>query len=336
MMSDLQHLKTFLRLQTNDVSTDSYLSSLIPIATGIIQKFCKQTLETAVFTDYRDGQLAFDIALAQKYVRPFLITGNLTQNSTTISNVSSTSGLVVGAPLVAKTTTQLPANVLPNNTVISAIPNSNTITMSQAALVSATAQSIVAGFAAWYDPLGRGGFGPGIGGGGPYGASTMLLLGSTIELVIDQNDGSSKCGCVRRTGFPGLGGGGGFGGWGYGGYGYGFGGSRGGLTARLPPDWGNTRSQELKVVYQAGVGIGAPAGGNLPSDGTQIPTDLTYCCNAICGWIRGITPQSVPIETNSIADQISHQLSHKTQGEPSEVGTVRNLLLYWRDLPMGR
>src|SRR5262245_4437094 len=328
MLCDLPTLKTYLRIASSDMSQDALLNGLLPVADGIVKRFCKRDLETAYYTnqnaEYRDGNGYRDLWLYQRpvVVSPPGVTGNLTAGSPVITGLSlnAQAYLSVGQPV--QTTGTAPQGALgafPAGATISSVDSASAVTCSAAATKGGQAVPLVFGIRVYLNPAGFGG--DGVGGFGSTAVTSMeLFLGINYALKRDTDGGNSKAALITRLG-------GGFIGstisgawptdW-----------PSGFLSARLGPYWPRG-IQNVKIEYAAGLGVGAIPGGSLPP-GTTIPFELTLAVAKVVSFMRVIAPAGVPVDAEATGRQALMALSGKGELDP-EIGTARNDLNFYRE-----
>jgi hypothetical protein len=318
VLSDLPTLKTYLRVP--DAGQDALLSQNLLAADRALKLWVRRDLEFQVYTEFRDGPGTSDLALFQRPVRSFALTGTLVASSPTITGISSTANLLAGMP-VTMAASALNQSAVPNGTTIVSVDSPTQVTMSANAVASG-AFPLSFGLAAWLDSGGFYGDG-----NNSFPANSQLSLGLDCVLVRDQPDGTSKRGILRRLGGGAMGSM----------LAWPFDMRKGTLTARLPPTWPNGYGN-IKIVYAAGFGVGAPATlvagvatGTLPAN-TTIPSELTYCCNAIAGWIRQITPVGTPVATTQPVNNVIGLLNNPPAEGPPNIGTVRDILTKYREM----
>jgi hypothetical protein len=283
VLSDLATLKVFLRLAPSDTSQDALLGQLLVAADRACKLFVKRDLETQVYAGYRDGTGTPDLPLRQRPVFTVSLQGTLTAGSPVVTGLSSTSALLAGMPCVVGVSSAVQAAV-PSGAVISSV-GSGQVTLSANATTTGSFP-LVFGLAVWMDSGGLAGDGV-----QAFLANTQLYLGKDYVLQRDQPDGSSKSGILKRLGggltgstldwFTEL--------------------PRGTLSYRLSPVWPRGYGN-VKVVFTAGLGFGAPAGGTLPPT-TTIPFELTQAVNQVASWMRVVAPTGAPLDATSLERQ---------------------------------
>ncbi|HVB33718.1 MAG TPA: hypothetical protein VNJ52_05010 [Patescibacteria group bacterium] len=132
------------RLQETTTSYDSVLTRLINGATDFIERECgksglemypndghftQKTYTNEVYT--AQGRKQQRLVLRNAPVTYLIVTGDLTQGSATVNNVTPSTGIVAGMPLYAI------QGLFPQNTVVSSVSGS-TVTMSQPASTTQT------------------------------------------------------------------------------------------------------------------------------------------------------------------------------------------------------
>jgi hypothetical protein len=139
-LTTLQRVKDRLEIKIND--SDPVLTRMINSATDFIERECgktgleafpndghfvQKTYKNEVYT--AKGRKQERLVLRNAPVTYLLVTGNLTQGSAAVSNVTPSTGIVAGMPLYAI------QGLFPQGTVVSSVSGS-TVTMSQSASVT--------------------------------------------------------------------------------------------------------------------------------------------------------------------------------------------------------
>ena len=340
MLSDYVQLKNALSIPDSDLTQNAQLQQAVVAADAAVKQYCKrQSLETSVLVEYpllRNGAEA--LVLNETPVRCYTLTGNITNGAATITGLSSTSNLVVGMPVLQAISQNNPVTTqpFPNGVTILSVDSSSQVTLTgNCTAASQSGLPFVFGLAMWIDFEGSYGDGIGSSSDGPFGTATLRYLGRDYSLQRDQPDGTSKSGKLTcLIGFWGLSSIAGSGwGWGWAGGGYGW--SANGnipLSVGLKPQYPTFPPGSVKVVYCAGLGVGATApDGQLPTN-TTIPADLTAATNMLAAWIYnntdsgGIQYQSESYQgyNESVAQAVDWL---KTEGD---LGHARRLLSRYR------
>lgn len=317
----LADLKSFLRVQPSDTTQDALLTQLINVASRVVQRFTKRRLELQnIPAEFPKGTLEADLVLRQRPVRMYLVTGTLTSGSALVTGLTFANappGATVQNTLVPGMvcTSQAATNQIPvNTTILSVDPALAQVTLTANALVSATAQ-LVFGLAVYLDTAAFAGQGYAGLTAGPFGADKQLFLGTDYMLDIDEPDGSSRSGLLKRlTG--GVGGLGGFD------WPWAFQQRRGTLTAAIPPVWGKWPYGNLKVSYTAGYPL------NL------VPDDLQAAVFSIVAWQRQQTPVGVAVDIDRMSQQVSRAISY-AEDEAPQLMTARRTLAAYREVSFG-
>ena len=301
MLSDLAHIKVSVGIPSTiiDTTLDQKLVQCLVAADRCAKNYVHRSLELEPYIlEFPWQGNGPDLPLLQRPIRCVLARGDLTANSTTISNITasaqySAASILSGMPVAVSGSVQ-PASLrtaIPPFTTISNLSpatSPTSVTMSNAATASGTGVPLIFGLDVYIDFSGNYGFGINAFRNGPN-SSSRLYAGLDYAPKVDQPDGSSKSGLLVLLGQCGYGGGlwslaplgGGFGGIsGYGPYG-------GPLTQAMPPVW-PTYPGAVCITYAAGVGAGGaaapsaaqPLGGTLADD-TTIPSDLTGAVTAL-------------------------------------------------------
>ena len=317
----LADVKSFLRVQATDTTQDTLLTQLINVASKVAQRFTKRRLELQnIPFEFPKGTLEGELILRQRPVRMFLATGTLTASSALVTGLTFSNappGTTVQSVLVPGMicTSQAAATQIPvNTTILSVDPSLQQVTLTANALVSATAQ-LVFGLAVYLDTAAFAGQGYAGLTAGPFGADKQLFLGTDYMLDIDEPDGSSRSGLLKRlTG--GVGGLGGFD------WPWAFQQRRGTLTAAIPPVWGKWPYGSLKASYTAGLPL------NL------VPEDLQGAIFDMVAWQRQQTPVGVAVDIDRMAQQVSRAISYPEDVAP-QLMTARRTLAAYREVSFG-
>lgn len=338
MLLDLATAKSILGLSPSNTAEDNWLSALIPGADAAVKQFCKTKLETqACVTEYYDGSMRPDQPLRYRPIRFYMMTGNLTQGSPIVSGLAAlttglpqpgvpfaepTESLLVDMPVcIQRTSARVPP--LPTQTQILSVDNATQVTLTQNAIASVTGAALVFGIVCYQDSGGYGGQG-----NSPYQTNTQLYLGTDYMVMVDQPDGSSKQGVIRRigggvmgtiTGWP-------FG-WQYTG--------NSTLTARTMPTWQNWYGN-LAVQYTAGWGTGPNAVQN-PTSGScaNLPQDLVNATAQVVAWMRRAVPLGGQFVTGETLPEYSYSIGTIPIGSAPELGSARQILSGYREVSWG-
>lgn len=345
-MSDLPSLRIALRLAVNDFTQDALLGQLLPIASNVVNRWCKRGQYPLETTNYTGASALYpwqfgapDLPIPARPIRPIMAQGTLTQGSPNITGLPSTGqqstlNMTAGMPvcLMGQSAVALNnATAIPAWTTLNSVGTGSAV-MSANAVVGGTFW-LIFGLEVHLDYGGMYGQGvqPSQANPGFSAANSQLFIGSGYLLRMDDPQyAGSKSGLITRFGGGPAGAWGGWGG-GYGGYG-GFGmgyGNRGGLTASLPPVW-ERYPGSVRVDCAAGWGLGAVVGGNLPS-GTALPAELTDACNKVVSLMRAITVVGAPVQNDVVSDAAFRMIAFDG-GKDSQIGTIRSLLRGFREL----
>ena len=325
MLCDLNTLKNVLNVPLSDGTQDVRLSLMLLAAEQAILKYCKRNFETQNYTEYRNGSTVNDLFLYQRPVRMFLLTGNTTAGSPVVTGISSTTNLIAGMPCSSQYAVSGSVAV-PSASVILSVDSPSQVTLNLNAYVTQTASPLVFGLTTWQDSGGAFGQGVPYGGVQPYPDTAQLFLGSDYVLQVDQPDGSSKSGLLKRMGSGSLGGGilawpwpEAFG--------------RGSLTAQRLPAWRALPWGSVKIVYQAGLGTGAPsppsATNVLPASWTHY--DLTMAEAEVAAWMANNSPYGGEGMITGEGYQ-DYNYSLAVLGKEPALGTVRRILSAYREV----
>lgn len=317
MLADLRRLKLALNLSLADSSADERLGLFLAGADSAAKNWCKSNLETAVYTELYDGSGRPDLALRQAPVRIALLTGTLSSGSAVVTGLTgtrlpyrTTAGLIVGCPVVCAVSPQ----TLPDLTTILTVDSATQVTLSANATASGST-ALVFGLATYADGTAYHGQAA-----NAFDSASLLYLGSDYELRTDRPDGSSKCGLIRRIGLGGAP-------FDWPGTGYSQYGPRGTLTARAAASWPAWMGN-IRVSYQAGWGVGAALGEDMPGD-TTIPTDLSVAVAMLAvSMSRMATRGGYLLGSENYEDYGYSLLSTSTS--PPEIGSVRQILSRYR------
>ncbi len=293
MLCHLNLVKSLLGLAATDPSQDSTLLNHLGAADQAVKNYCKRDFELTVYTAYVDGRNQPRLVLRQRPVRSYALSGTTTSASTSVTGISDTGNLTVGMPVLG--------TGIPHGTTLSAITSPSAITLSAAATASGTV-TLKFGLAVW---LHAGGFAGQS--ADPFPESTQLEQGVDFYLEVDQPDGSSKCGLLRRLGggptgsaidWP----------WEW---------RKGSLTARMAPAWPDTAGG-IKVMFTAGFAEG------------QIPADLQMATAELTCWLFRFAGQGgYPVSSEGY-EGYNYALG-RLATEP-ELGSIRQLLSRHREV----
>jgi len=339
----LNTLKIFIGIPASDSSQDAKLSAILYAADQVVKKYCKRLFETAQYVWYppepRLGGEA--IVVEETPILCYLSTGTITSGQATITGLPDTSKLLVGMTATVAAQSNQTVQPFPNAATIVSIDSSSQVTMSGNATANVPNVPILFGFSMWFDPNGSFGMGPGTNPGGPYQAPQLLLQGIDYALQRDQPDGTSGSGKVIRLasvfGFLGMGGA-------WNPYGSTWGGlnERSTLSAPLKPLWPTWPPGSFKIMYAAGLGVGAaaptatnPNGGNLPTN-TTIPYDLTTAVNGVASWMWNNASTGLLQVTSESFQGYSMAIRPAMDALKSspELGSTRQILSRYRRLAM--
>ncbi len=312
MLAQISDAKTYLRIQATDTSQDNLITQLLSIADRQVKSFCKRHLELQNQTWFPPpGRLGYiDLVLPARPVRAYLMTGNLTQGSPTVTNLAfagAPPGTAVQMALVPgmSVCTQLSTTQLPAGVTVLSVDSSSQVTLARNATVSATGAVLLFGLAVWLDTGGFAGWGV----NQPFSAQTQLFPGLDYYLDIDSADGSSKSGIVRRIGGGVVGG--------PMSWPWAWDQRRGSLTAPLPPVW-NSYYGNVKVMMTAGY---------YPNN---VPADLTFATLVLVAWLRAQTPVGIAVDTDRTNQMLGALLNTDSKASP-EIGTARAVLRSYRE-----
>lgn len=289
-------------------------------ADRIVKQYCKRQLETANYVEYRSGSTVPDLFLYQRPVRMYLLAGNTTVNSAVITGISSTANLMAG--MACSSQAGVNGNVVvPSSSVIVTVDSATQVTLDQAAYATTTASKFVFGLTTWQDSGGA--FGQG--GSGIYPDTAQLFLGTDYVLQVDQPDGSSKSGLIKRMG---AGTGAGILSWPWPDV-YG----RGSLTAQRLPSWRALPWGNVKIQYAAGIGIGAtspPSAVNtMPS--TWTAWDLSLATAEVAAWAANNAPYGGEGQITSESYE-EYSMSLGVLGKEPALSSVRQVLSHYREV----
>lgn len=304
MLTDLPTYKVSAGIL--DASQDAQLGELVKAADAIVKAFTKRDLETASYLEFRDGSGTQDLALYQRPVRIYLLTGNLVNGSPVITGLASASLLLVGMPVASQDSNSR----LPKGATIQSVDSPTQVTLTGNCTATVNGAALVFGLNVYLDTGGY--YGQGI---NPFAGLTQLFLGRDFALRIDQPDGSSKSGILRRLGGGPVG---------DLGWPWGWGERRGTLTARPSPIWANWNGN-IRAQYTAGLGTGPRY-----TSGT-LPYDLTDAANMLVSRIRRDIPQGGPLTKEQIG-RYMYELGEQQAGEAPEVTSVRQILSRYREV----
>ena len=320
-LAQVADLKTFLRISASDTTQDTLLTQLLNIASAAAQRWCKRRLELANYPqEFPKGTLAPDLILRQRPVRAFWGTANLGNASPTVTSISLTNlapGVTIQQALVPGmvVTSQNTTGQIPVNTTILSVDSTSQVTLSANATATATAAPVVFGLAAYLDTSAFAGQGYAGLSPGAFSAAMQLFLGTDYMRVVDEPDGSSRSGVLKRlTG--GVGGLGGFD------WPWAFQQRRGTLTAAIPPVWGKWPYGSLKVQYTAGYYL------------NDVPADLAEAVLMMAAWLRQQTPVGVSLDIDKMSEQVSRALSYPEDAAP-QLMTARRTLVHYRETSFG-
>lgn len=324
MLCDLNTLKSTLQIPLTDTTQDSRLSLMLLAANNTVIRYCKRNFETQNYVEYRNGSTVNSLYLYQRPVLMYLLQGNVTQGSGVVTGLSSTANLIVGMPCSSQYQVN-GAVALPSTSAILTVDSLTQVTLNQPANVTATASPLVFGLTTWNDSGGAFGQGVPTGNVGIFGNTAQLFLGSDYVLQVDQPDGSSKCGLIRRMGVGSLGG---VLGWPYPDT-YG----RGSLTAQRLPSWRALPWGSLKIAFTAGYGVGAPS---PPSPTNLLPSnwalpDVTLAVAEVACFLANNAQYGGNGQlTSESYDGYNYSLS--ALGKDPMLGSVRQILSAYREV----
>jgi len=318
MLADLGTCKLSLNIAPADTAQDGWLAHLVVAADGTIKRYCKQVLETQVFTEFFDGTGTPDLVLRQRPVRTYSRTGTLTAASPVVTGLASTTDLLAGMPAIALAATAGYSSAVPAGTAIQSVDSGSQVTLSANAAASGSF-ALLFGLAVYLDNSGYGG--DRVGAFDP--ATTQLVIGQGFTLKRDQPDGSSKSGLLRRLGA-------GYSGGLLGGY-WPSDRARGSLTARGPVCWPEGYGN-VKVVNTAGWGVGPNTVVN-PTSGSvlNLPAELVNACCQIVAWMQRTLPRGASLAQEQIG-RYTYALHFAAPEEAPEIGSVRQQLARYRDV----
>lgn len=305
-------------------------------ADAAVKNYCKRAFETNLYTWYppetRLGGEA--IVVEETPVLYYVMSGTVTQGAAQITNLSSTTNLLVGMPTLLTTgVNNQTVQPFPNGATIQSIDSDSQVTMTGNATYSVSGASFSFGLALWFDPNGSFSAGQGTDPSGPYGPTTLLYQGIDYAVQRDAPDNTCRSGKLVRLnsafGFLGMGGA-------WNPYGSSWGGlnMRGTLTAPLKPLWPNWPPGSFKVVYAAGYGTGATAPDGLMPANTTIPQDLTIATTFLAAYMFNNADTGMVQITHESFQGYDRQLLNNTMygtlKQVPELGSVRQLLSRWR------
>jgi hypothetical protein len=311
-------LKTSVGILLSDVTQDDRLSLFLFASDAAIKKYVKRNLELSIVTEYPYRLGGEAIVLEQTPVQSYRVVGSISSGSAQITNLVSTTNLLVGMTAIVASNSNQTVQPFPNAATIISVDSTTQVTMSAAATANVPSVPINFGCSVWYDPNGGYGDGPGTNPGGPYAAPSLLLPGIDYSLQRDSADGmTSNSGKLIRLAsvfaFLGMGGA-------WNPYGSTWGGlnERATLSAPLKPLWPNWPPGSIRVMYAAGY--------------TSIPQDLTTACNGLATWmwrnaVSGLIQMSRSSFNGYSASIIQAMDWLKAEGE---LGGVRAILSHYR------
>ena len=330
MLADLKTLKAFLRVSDN--SQDPLLTQLLATADRAVKLWTKRDLETTNYTgpdaEYRNGNGATDLHVYQRPVRvsPPGLTGNVTSGSAVITGLSLNAQTYLAAGMPAQSGGAWVASTLagafPPGTTVASVDSATQVTCSANATASGTAVPLVFGLRVFLDPGGFGGDGISAFATASSSSGVELFLGLNYALSRDSAGGKSRSAVLTRLGGAVIG---------------------GALSGLWPGEWpaGFLSAKQgsfwprgvrnIRIEYTAGLGAGAPANGPLPST-TTLPVELTTAVCMVAGYMRTLTPQGVPLDTEAVGRQVLMQLQGGERDAAPEISTVRQMLRNYREL----
>lgn len=319
LLTSLPMVKLARNIPPNDTSQDFDTMVKLVAADAAIKRWCKRVLvQTNLPPEYPRGSIQPQLALRQRPLCVYPATGNLTQNSAVITNISpSTSKLIPGMPCVIGASWPGTTPLLTGSTILS-VDSPTQVTLTNPAGVpvtqSGTAAPLAFGLAVWIDYQGGCGFGVGSGAGGPYNAGTELRIGIDFIPQINGSSGIAESGILVRTfGGPGASQGGGF--WGDGFYGS-VTSQRSTLTAGRVPGWPSGTYGETKVLYTAGY--------------ATVPPDLAQCAIDYTIALVRLTPMGGVWASSGSYQGFSYSLLGFSQDQ--KIADIRQRLTPFREL----
>ncbi len=191
-LATLENAQSWFGLAASNTSQNVLLELLIAEASAVITESCNRPwwlLSNGPETLYRSGQDETSLFIDWPVRQP-TATGTTTSGSTTVSALSLATGYTSANLFVGQS---VRASGIPSGAFVATV-ESGTVTLSQAATVSASGVALTFGIAVWEDATGT------------WGQSTEafgddpLEVGNAYALRADQPDGlTSKSGMIDRT-----------------------------------------------------------------------------------------------------------------------------------------
>lgn len=294
----------------------AFLQALVASMSAAIQKYTKQNIELANWTEYYDGNEQPNLVLRQWPVWSGVTTLASSMNGLTLPQATidcaGTSGFNPNGGTIA---VQITGQTFTPVTYTGVTATSFTgCSGGTGTLNSSTSTNRISSPCVWVDFNGYGGQGPGSNGRGPFADGTIQPQGTSYQVWLDTFDlatsfPTSKRGLLTRTG--------GYGGPGWPGQfqGGGWGMGQGKLASGRLPCWSRGQ-QNIKVAYSAGY--------------SEVPADITYAASMLVAWAVRNMPNGAELSSESLG-AYSYSVLQNSLEIPA-LGTVARTLAQYREV----